>query len=84
TQVTINCLHSLAHCKLWDSNEAHVVIWENGTGLEAVALLQDCIQQNQWESWVELLVSPVNLGFTGGNNRVIERAPALSYLHSCR
>ncbi|MEQ1546242.1 glycosyltransferase, partial [Methyloglobulus sp.] len=74
TQVTINCLHSLAHCKLWDSNEAHVVIWENGTGSEAVALLQDCIKQNQWESWVELLVSPVNLGFTGGNNRVIERA----------
>jgi N-acetylglucosaminyl-diphospho-decaprenol L-rhamnosyltransferase len=74
TQVTLDCLHSLAPCKLWGSNEARVVIWENGTGPEAVALLQDCIQQNQWESWVELLVSPVNLGFTGGNNRVIERA----------
>jgi len=32
------------------------------------------IDENQWHDWVELLVSPDNLGFTGGNNRVIERA----------
>jgi GT2 family glycosyltransferase/glycosyltransferase involved in cell wall biosynthesis len=73
TQVTIDCLHSLAPCKFWNSNGARVVIWENGTGSEAVALLQECIQQNQWGSWVDLKVSPVNFGFTGGNNRVIEQ-----------
>jgi hypothetical protein len=60
TQVTIGCLHSLAPCKLWNSNEARVVIWENGKGSEAVAVLQKCIQQNQW-SWIDLKVSPVNL-----------------------
>lgn len=73
TQVTLDCLYSLAPCKLWNSNEARVVIWENGTGAEAVTLLQDCIQENQWENWVELKVFPTNLGFTGGNNRVIEQ-----------
>jgi N-acetylglucosaminyl-diphospho-decaprenol L-rhamnosyltransferase len=74
TKVTLDCLHSLAPCDLWKSKEARVVVWENGTGAEAVALLQDCIQKNKWEDWVDLKVSPSNLGFTGGNNRVIEQA----------
>lgn len=74
TQVTLDCLQSLAPCSLWKNNEARVVIWENGTGSEAVTLLSDCIQKNRWGDWVELLVCPDNLGFTGGNNRVIERA----------
>ncbi|CAG7855866.1 hypothetical protein MCAMS1_00153 [biofilm metagenome] len=72
TQVTVDCLHSLATCSLWENKEANVVIWENATGSEAVNLLTDTIKKNQWESWVDLMVSPVNLGFTGGNNRVIE------------
>ncbi len=72
TQVTIDCLHSLAPCKLWENKEAKVVIWENTTGPEPIALLKDCVQKNHWTSWVELKASPVNLGFTGGNNRVIE------------
>ncbi len=74
TQVTLDCLDTLAPCTLWNNNEARVVIWENGTGAQAVALLKDYIQKKQCEKWVELLVSPENLGFTGGNNRVIERA----------
>ncbi len=72
TQVTIDCLHSLAPCKLWENKEAKVVIWENTTGHEAAALLTENIKKNHWNSWVELKASPVNLGFTGGNNRVIE------------
>jgi GT2 family glycosyltransferase len=72
TKVTVDCLHSLASCPLWRNNEAKVVIWENATGSEAVNLLTETIKKNHWGGWVDLKVSPVNLGFTGGNNRVIE------------
>jgi N-acetylglucosaminyl-diphospho-decaprenol L-rhamnosyltransferase len=72
TQVTIDCLHTLAPCHFWASNEAKVVIWENGTGADAVKLLEQAIGENRWQDWVELNISPDNLGFTGGNNRVME------------
>lgn len=72
TQVTIDCLHTLAPCSFWQTKEADVVIWENATGPEAVKLLADTINNNNWQSWVDLKASPINLGFTGGNNRIIE------------
>lgn len=74
TKVTIDCLHSLASCNFEKNNDIRVVVWENGTGAEAVSLLQDNIQKCKWESWVNLEISPTNLGFTGGNNRVIEKS----------
>lgn len=49
-----------------------MVIWENATGPEAVTLLETTIKTNNWANWVELQTSSVNLGFTGGNNRVLE------------
>ncbi|WP_083960694.1 glycosyltransferase [Methylomonas lenta] len=74
TDVTVDCLHSLSVCPVVLSGRAKVVIWENGTGADAVDTLREVLEENQWHHWAELLVSPENLGFTGGNNRVIERA----------
>lgn len=74
TDVTRNCLRSLSLCPVILSGKAKVVVWENGTGIDAAATLGELIDGKQWNQWVELLVSPENLGFTGGNNRVIERA----------
>lgn len=74
TQVTLDCLHSLSACPAVTGGMARVVVWENGSGEQAAATLQRAIDLNHWGAWLELLVSPVNLGFTGGNNRVIERA----------
>ncbi|AEG02588.1 glycosyltransferase family 2 protein [Methylomonas methanica] len=74
TEVTLDCLQSLSNCPAVTGGEARVVVWENGTGEQAVATLERAIALNHWEAWAELLISPVNLGFTGGNNRVIERA----------
>jgi GT2 family glycosyltransferase len=56
------------------NNQAEVVIWENGTGSAAIETLHNKIESHGWSGWVELLVSAENLGFTGGNNRVMERA----------
>jgi len=74
TNVTVDCLKSLSSCDIVNSGKAKVIVWENGTGDEAVSTLRETIESNQWEQWVELLISSKNLGFTGGNNRVIERA----------
>lgn len=72
TDVTVDCLHSLSCCDVVNSGTAKVIVWENGTGVDAVKTLSDTIESNQWNQWVDLLISPTNLGFTGGNNRVIE------------
>ena len=74
TNVTVDCLHSLSSCEAVNSGKAQVIVWENGTGADAVATLREVIDLNHWNQWVELRVSPKNLGFTGGNNRVIESA----------
>ncbi len=44
TQVTLDCLETLAKCTLLKEHQAHVVIWENGTGTKAVELLNDSIK----------------------------------------
>lgn len=74
TEVTLDCLQSLSACPTVTGGTAKVVVWENGTGEQAVATLARAIALNDWGAWLELWVSPVNQGFTGGNNRVIERA----------
>lgn len=74
TDVTVDCLHSLSSCPVVLSGKAKVAVWENGTGAVAVATLRQAIDVNNWHQWAELLTSPENLGFTGGNNRVIQRA----------
>jgi|GEM_PF-188495 len=74
TEVTVDCLNSLSVCPMVLDGRAKVVVWENGTGSDAVDTLREAIDSNQWQDWAELLVSSKNLGFTGGNNRVIERA----------
>lgn len=75
TDVTVDCLYSLASCPTVLEGKAKVAVWENDTGgAVGVAKLRQAIDANHWSQWVELLVSPENLGFTGGNNRVIERA----------
>ncbi|WP_404361160.1 glycosyltransferase family 2 protein [Methylotuvimicrobium sp. KM1] len=74
TNVTIDCLRSLSICETVLNGRARVVVWENGSGKEAANTLNTAIEEGQWGQWVELYVSELNLGFTGGNNRVILKA----------
>lgn len=73
TQVTLDCLRSLSVCEFVLNGSARVTVWENGSGPDAAVIIREAIAANHWQAWVELLVSPENFGFTGGNNRVIER-----------
>lgn len=72
-ELTIDCLHSLSG-NIDRVPGAKVAVCENGTGGDAVDRLRRAIEENGWESWVDLTVVEVNRGFCGGNNLVIRAA----------
>jgi GT2 family glycosyltransferase len=53
-----------------------VAVCENGSGGDAAPRLRRAIDENGWGTWADLVVSPVNGGFTGGNNLVLRGAMA--------
>jgi len=73
TDLTIGCLHSLSG-EIRRIPDTRVVLCENGTGRDAADRLRRAIEDNNWESWVDLTVMYPNRGFTGGNNAVIRPA----------
>jgi N-acetylglucosaminyl-diphospho-decaprenol L-rhamnosyltransferase len=75
TDLTIDCLRSVA-AEIESVPDTRVSVCENGTGDDSAERLQRAIADNGWGGWCTLVVLPVNLGFTGGNNAVIQ--PALN------
>jgi N-acetylglucosaminyl-diphospho-decaprenol L-rhamnosyltransferase len=73
--LTIDCLHSLSH-EIGRVPGTKVGLLENGTGGDSGERLRKVIDENGWNSWVDLTVVDINLGFTGGNNLLIR--PALA------
>jgi N-acetylglucosaminyl-diphospho-decaprenol L-rhamnosyltransferase len=73
TDLTIDCLHSLAG-EIGRVPGARVAVCENGTGGDAEERLRRAIAENGWDSWVDLTAIYPNRGFTGGNNAVIRPA----------
>lgn len=71
--LTIDCLRSL-EAEIPRIPGARVGVCENGTGPESVEKLRRAIEENGWESWVDLTVVEINQGFCGGNNLVIRAA----------
>jgi N-acetylglucosaminyl-diphospho-decaprenol L-rhamnosyltransferase len=71
--LTIDCLQSLAPQIAFRPDAAAVVL-ENGSADGSAAQLQDAIAARGWSSWVDLIASATNLGFTAGNNLVMRRA----------
>lgn len=69
-ELTVQCLQSLEP-EVQQIPGCRVVVCENGSGDNSVEVLTRAIQKYDWGSWVELLVSSENLGFTGGNNLAI-------------
>jgi N-acetylglucosaminyl-diphospho-decaprenol L-rhamnosyltransferase len=68
--LTIECLHSLS-TEIGRVPGTKVGLLENGTGGDSGERLKKVIDENGWNSWVELTVVYPNLGFTGGNNLLI-------------
>jgi hypothetical protein len=75
TQLTIDCLHTLAG-RVGRVAGTRVTVCENGSGGDAAERLRLAIEENGWGAWVDLVVSPTNGGFTGGNNLVVRAAMA--------
>jgi N-acetylglucosaminyl-diphospho-decaprenol L-rhamnosyltransferase len=75
TDLTIDCLHSLAG-RVGAVPGTRVAVLENGTGGDAYPRLQRVVAEAGWTSWVDLSEVQPNRGFTGGNNLVIRAALA--------
>jgi N-acetylglucosaminyl-diphospho-decaprenol L-rhamnosyltransferase len=71
--LTIDCLRSLSG-EIGGNDDASVVVVENGSGDDSGHRIREAIRANGWDSWVELAPLSQNLGFSGGNNRIIRRA----------
>ena len=75
TDLAIDCLRSL-EAEVTGTPGFQVALIDNATGGDAVERLDAAIRENGWGGWVHLTASDRNLGFTGGNNRLIRDAVA--------
>jgi GT2 family glycosyltransferase len=57
-----------------------VMLVDNCSGDNSVPILEQAIADNHWGSWVTLIPSPVNGGFSAGNNVGIKAITADNYL----
>jgi N-acetylglucosaminyl-diphospho-decaprenol L-rhamnosyltransferase len=76
--LVVDCLTSL-------SNEVQigqdrVVVVDNASGDCSVEQIEATIAQNQWSEWVRVLASPLNGGFSAGNNLGLQALDADAYL----
>lgn len=78
SQLTIDCLQSL-QTEVKRHGNTRVVVADNQSGDESIAVLQDAIASHHWQDWVTLQPLDTNGGFSAGNNAVI--APALKSAH---
>ncbi|WP_347987152.1 glycosyltransferase family 2 protein [Methylomonas sp. AM2-LC] len=78
SQLTINCLKSLQN-QIMTFSGAHVVVVDNQSPDSSVSDLRTAIEEQQWNSWVSLMVSPQNGGYAYGNNHAIRAALAESF-----
>ncbi|MGL5083038.1 MAG: glycosyltransferase family 2 protein [Microcoleaceae cyanobacterium] len=76
--LVIDCLHSLQ--TEIDHGRDRVIIVDNASGDDSVPGIQQAITENHWGAWAQLLPSPVNGGFSAGNNLGIQAVQAEAYL----
>lgn len=76
--LVIDCLASLED--QIDVTQHCVILVDNDSGDESVSILEQTIVDHQWNDWVHLIASPVNGGFSAGNNLGIKAINAQAYL----
>lgn len=77
-QLVIDCLKSLENQV--EVGQDQVIVVDNASGDDSVERLQQTITDHQWFSWVKLLPSAVNDGFSAGNNLGMKAVEAEAYL----
>ncbi len=70
--MVMDCLASL-HKERSDFRDFSVVVADNHSQDESVALLCEFVEKMQWRDWVKVLPLPRNGGFAYGNNRAIKQ-----------
>lgn len=76
--LVIDCLESLQNQV---NPEAHkVVVVDNNSQDDSAVIIQDKINEANWSKWVIFLPSPVNGGFSAGNNLGIKSEKSEYYL----
>ncbi|MEQ9552857.1 MAG: glycosyltransferase family 2 protein [Coleofasciculus sp. G3-WIS-01] len=76
--LVIDCLSSL-QTEIEVGHDVVVVV-DNASGDNSVPHIEQAINENNWSSWVKLLPSPINGGFSAGNNLGIKALTADAYL----
>lgn len=76
-QLTIDCLRSLV--SEVDPKQHQVIVVDNCSGDQSIAMIENAIQENAWQDWVKLVASENNGGFSAGNNIGIQQIPAKAY-----
>ncbi|ACB54072.1 glycosyl transferase, family 2 [Crocosphaera subtropica ATCC 51142] len=76
--LVIDCLQSLQ--PQIDSSRHRVLLVDNNSGDDSVPILEQAIEDYHWKSWVNLIPSPVNGGFSAGNNMGMKAVTAKAYL----
>lgn len=77
-KLVIDCLASLQ--PEIEVGQDSVVVVDNASGDNSVEQIEQAITRNNWSSWVKLLPSTVNGGFSAGNNLGIKALTADAYL----
>lgn len=67
----VDCLRSLEG-EVASNEGVGVIVCENGTGEEAVRTLRDAVASNGWGDWCEVWAHTPNVGFSGGNDVVLD------------
>jgi N-acetylglucosaminyl-diphospho-decaprenol L-rhamnosyltransferase len=72
-RLTIDCLAAIA--PQIPEVKGRVLLVDNASSDDSVPVLEAAIRERGWGDWVDLICSPVNTGFAGGNNIGFARLP---------
>ena len=72
-ELSIDCLASLEP-EVADVDGLRVVVVDNCSGDGSVEAISRAIDENNWQSWVEMMPLEENNGFAAGNNAAIRSA----------
>lgn len=80
--LVVDCLRALSNEVLVDGHPiAEVVIVDNPSGDNSVAVMRGAIEREGWGSWARVIESPANGGFAFGNNTALRDAHARGREH---
>jgi N-acetylglucosaminyl-diphospho-decaprenol L-rhamnosyltransferase len=75
-----DCLCSLQDIVEIKTGQAIAIVVDNCSGDDSVEIIERAIEEHKWEKWARVVASPVNGGFSAGNNVGMQAIDADIYL----